>query len=236
MDPAIANLDLDPPAPPSLVRRGLVPALCVNALFVVALAWSVPWHRASQSDRGVSASSDLGSMGGPPVATAPSVQPAPVTPLPPSVPQAASPAQPRATELRAPQVAAVPQPGSPFPAAATAPAPAQAPERNAAPRPPVVAAATPAPRTSQGPSFDCAKARSRTEKLICADPELAQLDRDLGRLNVRARTLSPDPVAFRRAGDVEWKRRETECRDKACLLAWYAQRRAQLQAVVAERS
>ncbi|MVQ32659.1 hypothetical protein GON04_24600 [Ramlibacter sp. MAH-25] len=39
-------------------------------------------------------------------------------------------------------------------------------------------------------------------------------------------------MAFRRTSDREWKRREAECRDKACLLAWYAQRREHMQVLV----
>lgn len=78
------------------------------------------------------------------------------------------------------------------------------------------------------PSFDCAKARSRTERLICGDRQLAQLDRELGRLHARARTAAADPADFKRRSDSEWSRRESTCADRACLLAWYAQRRAQL--------
>jgi uncharacterized protein len=120
-----------------------------------------------------------------------------------------------------------------------APTPAASEHATAAPvRPPPartpIAAAPPVTQPAPGarPSFDCGKARSRPERLICSDAELARLDRELGRLNVKARSLSQDPVAFRRAGDRAWKRRETECSDKACLLAWYAQRREHLQALV----
>ena len=78
------------------------------------------------------------------------------------------------------------------------------------------------------PSFDCAKARSRTERLICSDSQLAQLDRELGRLHAQARAGARDPAEFKRRGDAEWRRRETTCADRGCLLAWYAHRRAQL--------
>jgi uncharacterized protein len=78
------------------------------------------------------------------------------------------------------------------------------------------------------PSFDCAKARSRTERLICSDRQLAQLDRELGRLHARARTAAEDPADFKRRSDTEWSRREATCATRACLLAWYAQRRVQL--------
>lgn len=200
MDPTIANQDLDPPPPPSLLRRGLVPALLVNVAFLVALAWSVPWERPWSSAPAANTGNDLRTMGAAPAAAPdrPPEAPAP----------AAAPAAPAPDTQHA---ALSPRPTQPARAPTSAAADAEKPR----------------------PSFDCAKARSRTEKLICADPELAELDRDLGRLNVRARTYSSDPVAFRKAGDAEWKRREAECRDKACLLAWYEHRRRQLLQAIA---
>ena len=113
------------------------------------------------------------------------------------------------------------------------------------PRPPVRVAAAPVPtfsaepvtRAATGsatsdsavrPSFDCGKARSRPEKIICSDAELARLDHELGRLYARAKVAAPDGAAFRRQNDQEWRRRESTCRDRECLLQWYAQRREQL--------
>ncbi len=84
-------------------------------------------------------------------------------------------------------------------------------------------------------SFDCAKARSTTEKMICSDAELARLDRELGRIYARARNSTSDRAAFRRQKDREWQRREATCRDRECLLRWYAQRREQLMTVIARR-
>jgi hypothetical protein len=118
-------------------------------------------------------------------------------------------------------------------AAATAPPPARA--ENA---PPQVARNTaPAERVAPpervAPSFDCRLARSVPEKIICADAELSRLDRDLGRLHARAKAAAPDAAAFRRQNDAEWRRREQACRDRDCLLRWYAQRRGQLEAALA---
>lgn len=79
-----------------------------------------------------------------------------------------------------------------------------------------------------GPSFDCAKARSLPEKLICSDPELAQLDRELSRVYARAKYATSDRAAFRRRQDQEWLKRESACRDRSCLLSWYSERREQL--------
>lgn len=143
--------------------------------------------------------------------TAPSAAPAPVPPSVATAPAAA-------------------------PAAAT-PAPAQA---SAAPPRERVAAAAPeaeqAQKTEQpaphrtSPSFNCASARSTTEKLICGDEELARLDRELGGLHQRAKQAAADPRAFQKNSDAEWQRREQTCRDRECLLRWYAQRRAELSA------
>lgn len=78
------------------------------------------------------------------------------------------------------------------------------------------------------PSFDCSKARSVPEKMICSDAELARVDRELGRLYARAKNSASNSAAFRRQNNDEWRRRESTCRDRECLLRWYAQRRDQL--------
>jgi len=137
----------------------------------------------------------------------------------------------------------VPPPPVQVPAAKAAPAKAatakaevlQPPARN----PPPAAArndtrvAGAAPERQQAanrprPSFECAKARSVPERLICGDAQLAQLDRELGSLYARAKSGARDPAAFKRLSDEEWLQREQTCRDRQCLLAWYAHRRADL--------
>jgi hypothetical protein len=101
-----------------------------------------------------------------------------------------------------------------------------------------VAAANPDPATAPqprrtAPSFNCAKARSTSEKLICGDEELARLDRELGALHQRARQAAPDGRAFQKSSDAAWQQREATCRDRDCLLRWYAQRRAELSSELA---
>ncbi|MEO5658335.1 MAG: hypothetical protein ABIQ90_00870 [Polaromonas sp.] len=86
----------------------------------------------------------------------------------------------------------------------------------------------PGAATRPGPSFDCAKARSVSEVMICSDTELILLDRELGRLYARAKRSTADRAAFQRQSDDEWRVRESICRDRQCLLRWYAQRREQL--------
>lgn len=84
------------------------------------------------------------------------------------------------------------------------------------------------------PSFDCRLAQSVAEDLICADPTLARLDRDLARLYDRAKFVTRDPIAFRAQTQDEWLRREETCTDRKCLIDWYAHRRRQLNEVIAQ--
>lgn len=78
------------------------------------------------------------------------------------------------------------------PAPSDTAAPAQPPAAaTPAPTPSAPAAATDA--TLQPPSFDCAKAKSESEKLVCGDARLAALDRQLAALYKRVQT-SPDEL------------------------------------------
>ncbi|MES2036094.1 MAG: hypothetical protein V4466_18150 [Pseudomonadota bacterium] len=61
----------------------------------------------------------------------------------------------------------------------------------AAPAPAAVSAA------SAGPSFDCAKAATPVEKAICANPELARLDRQMAAAYAAAVAITPTPVSLR---------------------------------------
>jgi uncharacterized protein len=87
---------------------------------------------------------------------------------------------------------------------------------------------TPLAPTSQAqmthPSFDCSKARSLPEQLICSDQDLADQDNQLAQLYLRAKAAAPDRTAFVRESRAAWNWRERHCTDKACLLAWYADR------------
>jgi uncharacterized protein len=97
------------------------------------------------------------------------------------------------------------------------------------------AASAPAlPPDKRSPSFDCENAHSKSEHLICADTELADLDVDLSNLYNQAKSLAPDRAAFVRANRTEWHKREDACVDKACLVDWYANRRLQLSRVIAD--
>lgn len=64
--------------------------------------------------------------------------------------------------------------------------------------------------------------------LVRSDPELAQLEADLQRLHAQAASVSRDRNGMQQRDAQAVAQRDARCQDKACLLRWYAQRRAQL--------
>lgn len=89
-----------------------------------------------------------------------------------------------------------------------------------------------ATQRTAGPSFDCAKATSVPERLICSDAELSRMDADLETLYRRATAVAPDKAELRRINVEQWRQRELGCSDKECLLAWYRMRHQELQYVI----
>lgn len=93
------------------------------------------------------------------------------------------------------------------------------------------------PARRSAPSFDCGKARSAAERAICADEELAQADRALGRLHARAKARAADAGEFQRRSDEAWRWRESNCgADRECLREWYRERREALEEESEEES
>lgn len=78
------------------------------------------------------------------------------------------------------------------------------------------------------PGFDCTRTRTASEKMVCSDAELFQRNHELAQVYARAKNATADPASFRRQHDLEWSRRESICRDRGCLLRWYAYRNGQL--------
>lgn len=100
---------------------------------------------------------------------------------------------------------------------ATQSAPARAPEAKEAPA--IVATA---PTTPEKPvieaSFDCGKAASKIEKLICSSPQTADADKQLAAAYSAAKAKSSDINALK-AQQVEWMKQERNpCTDSTCLL------------------
>lgn len=138
-------------------------------------------------------------------------------------------AQQRVAMLRAvtaPPAAAAPAP--PVTAAVTAPADAAPPEPPAAGSAVMGAARAHAPDDRPAAAVrEGACSGSAARRLVCADPELAQIDRDLQRLHAQASRVARDRAGMRRRDSFAMAR-EAACQDKPCLLRWYAQRRRQL--------
>jgi len=102
----------------------------------------------------------------------------------------------------------------------------------APPLPPQAKAATPAepgPATvitavPVKPSFDCAKASTLIEELICKDPELSALDAQLAVVYRAARARSTDEAGLR-AAQLAWLKKERNtCSNGRCLSTAYASR------------
>jgi hypothetical protein len=152
----------------------------------------------------------------------------------PGTPAAAPVIQPAAEVTAVPAApAAVPAPArAPAPAreiAVTKPEPPPARARPVAAKPQARAVqATPARQATarkvaavrSSTASNCAGARTRADRLICSDAELARLDREVGYLQARARN------GWRYEN--EWRHREATCQDRACLLRVFATKRSQL--------
>jgi len=88
------------------------------------------------------------------------------------------------------------------------------------------------PRASWAASFDCRQAGSANEKTICADPALSAADDRLGQAYRLARKQAGGRRAFTAASELQWRWREQNCHDRACLVSWYQRRQTELLAPV----
>jgi uncharacterized protein len=73
-------------------------------------------------------------------------------------------------------------------------------------------------------SFNCAKAHSPAETVICHDTSLSKADDELGKLFRLAQRQAPDRRAYRKDSDAKWAWREANCTNVECLTDWYATR------------
>jgi uncharacterized protein YecT (DUF1311 family) len=79
------------------------------------------------------------------------------------------------------------------------------------------------------PSFDCTKANSGQERLVCSDRELSKLDVELSQAYASAREAASDKEALRKA-QTDWiKQSFRACSDKVCLVSAYKARTVELQ-------
>ncbi|WP_233176713.1 DUF4236 domain-containing protein [Ralstonia sp. ASV6] len=80
-------------------------------------------------------------------------------------------------------------------------------------------------------SFDCTKARSDAEHIVCSDPELAAADVQLAAIYARAKAAATDPTAFKERTRAQWNYRERQCHDRECVARWYADQRVVLSEI-----
>jgi uncharacterized protein YecT (DUF1311 family) len=78
--------------------------------------------------------------------------------------------------------------------------------------------------TAAGPSFDCAKASSKVERLICGSPRLAKLDAEVTAAYKQARANNPEI----RKSQLQWLAVRNGCADESCLIGAYEQRLTEL--------
>ena len=132
----------------------------------------------------------------------------------------------RAAQVAAQQQAVIPANSAPQAVDQEAMAPVSAaPASTAAPAPEVKEVQTTATAVPMAPekvvieaSFDCGKAASKIERLICSSPETASADVRLARAYATAKAKSTDVNALK-AQQIEWiKQDRNACTDAACLL------------------
>lgn len=77
-------------------------------------------------------------------------------------------------------------------------------------------------------SFNCEKASSVSEKLICASPELSNMDERYAKLYNEVKVQGSDVARIKKEAVLAWKKREADCADAVCLSIWYRARIATL--------
>jgi uncharacterized protein len=81
-------------------------------------------------------------------------------------------------------------------------------------------------------SFDCAKAQTQVEKLICSDAGLRELDEHLGRYYAAGRDAVEGASACLQSDQAQWlKAVRNQCADASCLKAAYLDRLGGLDAL-----
>lgn len=81
--------------------------------------------------------------------------------------------------------------------------------------------------TANAASFDCSKASSTTEKLICGDESISKLDEQLASSYKQALEAATDKDAVKKQ-QIEWLKQQRVCKDVECLANAYQERINQL--------
>ena len=115
------------------------------------------------------------------------------------------------------------------PSSAPAPAPAPAPALESTSSPATAPVAIAEDNSPFAPSFDCSKANTGTERLICSDRELSKLDVALSVAYQKARDNSSDKDKLKK-DQIDWiKYSLRACSDKKCIADAINTRLAQLK-------
>ena len=122
------------------------------------------------------------------------------------------------------------------PPTTTAPPPAQPAPEVAQAAPPSPPRAAPPPRTSASPSFNCARARSRSERKVCSSPDLAERDRRMSSIYYSALAESDGATRRRlRASRDRFLRYRENCPNAACIAQGYEDRIDEIRDIAAGR-
>lgn len=125
---------------------------------------------------------------------------------------------PQAENAGAVAAVATPEPASPSSSQVAPPAGALA----------LPSAAAAKPGEAATPSFDCAKASTKVEKLICSESQLAQADAATTAAFKAALAKTPDAAALR-SQHAQWRKTVRDaCQDASCVAAAYKGRLAEL--------
>lgn len=84
--------------------------------------------------------------------------------------------------------------------------------------------------TARAASFDCGKAKSEVEKIICADAELSSQDEELAKLYGEVIKKFPDEALLKKQ-QREWLKARNRCGDVSCVQQYYRGRIAELKEV-----
>lgn len=99
--------------------------------------------------------------------------------------------------------------------------------------PPAQGMTTPGSSATFAPSFDCAKASTGPERLICSNQQLASLDVQLMQVYRRAMSVAPSKNSLK-AAQVEWiKYQRNACSTAECMISAYETRIQSLETITA---
>lgn len=85
--------------------------------------------------------------------------------------------------------------------------------------------------TAQSAGFDCAKATTKIEKMICADSELSRLDKEMKKAFDKALPKAPDPSVVKQQ-QKKWLSERNHCMNRTCLHDQYQLRLGELQRII----